>query len=230
MSSKDQSQGGIDFELRRVARRRIVELLEAHQKSEARVVQRTSESLLDFYEASLKALGGWVADSYESHSAPYALAHRQSYRTWCNTAEQRRMAHQTQETLKADYERTQEVVSRIEPSKARQIFSDKPGMRQAKAERNAAKEAWSSSVAELNSLTIQLEAQTHDLLVELAADVENLPKNLAFSTVIEESIAKHMNKAKLIWDGHRNSELAGLREVIDLTYVLANNPGGHGEE
>jgi hypothetical protein len=230
MSSKDQSQGGIDFELRHMARRRIVELLEAHQKSEAQVVQRTSESLLDFYKASLKALGSWVADSYESHSAPYALAHRQSYRHWCNTAQQRRSAYQSQETLKAIYERTQEAVSSIEPFKPLQYVSDKPGMRQAKAERSAAKQAWSTSVAEMNSLTIQLEVQTSELLVELAADVENLPKNLAFSMVIEDSIAKHINKAKVIWDGHRSTELAGLREVIDLTYVLAKNPGGPSEE
>lgn len=225
MSNQEQPHEAVDFELRRVARRRIVEVLDGHQKSEAETVEQTVKSILEFYRISLKALGTWVADSYESKYIPAALSCRPAFVTWKATAERRRHANRRLDDAESEFKQAVAEVNRIEPGLVKQMFCDKPGMREAKARRAETESVFNLAQFDLNLINGQFQDETKDLLTDLASSVEELPNGQSYSSEIEMGINEHIGRAKKLWHLHREGELAGLREVVDLTYVLAKVPG-----
>ncbi|MCZ7579738.1 MAG: hypothetical protein M5U21_02780 [Fimbriimonadaceae bacterium] len=220
MYQTEQDSSAIDFELRRAARRRIIEVLEVHQQSEAESARMTAESLIDFYEGALKSIGKWILSDSRSQQEELLLQSFTEFSAWKRTIASVKQVKSELDTAMQIHREAEIAVNQIEPNPILRPWCNKPGMKEAKAKRDSALADWTLKGVEESRLEIELDALTRQLLSAIAAKMEEIPLEYEVRTEIENLMIVHLDSARSRWSSHRKSENEGLVEVIKLTQVL----------
>ncbi|MCK6630980.1 MAG: hypothetical protein L6Q31_01220 [Fimbriimonadaceae bacterium] len=215
----------IDFELRRAARRRVITLLEEHQQGEAEAARKTAESLIDFYEGALKSIGRWIVREPLTSEEESQLQSFAEFTRWKAAAARMKQAVAELDAAQQVLSEALLTISRIEPNALIRPWSNKPGMREAKARRDSAsyevllkKEAESLAEQDLRSAARQL-------LLAIVARIDDVPKEIPARQEVDQLMIEQLEVARTCWLAHRSSENQGLVEVIKLTQVLAESTG-----